>query len=52
MKILMPYSVLMKPLECFFGSGGHVAQDRNQGPGYNTLLLRMIPGDLLKCMSP
>ena len=35
------------PLECFFGSEGHVALDRNPGPGYDTLLLRMIPGDLL-----
>ena len=25
----------------------HVALDRNLGPGYNTLLLRMILGDLL-----
>ena len=39
-------------LECFFGSEGHVALDRNPGPGYDTLLLRMIPGDLLKCISP
>ena len=31
----------------FFGSEGHVALDRNPGPGYNTLLWRMIPGDLL-----
>ena len=30
-----------------FGSEGHVALDRNPGPGYDTLLLRMIPGDLL-----
>ena len=30
----------------FFGSEGHVALDRNPGPGDNTLLLRMIPGDL------
>ena len=30
-----------------FGSNGHVALDRNPGPGYDTLLLRMIPGDLL-----
>ena len=29
------------------GIGGRVALDRNQGPGYNTLLLRLIPGDLL-----
>ena len=33
-------------------SEGHVALDRNPGPGYDTLLLRMIPGDLFKCMSP
>ena len=33
-------------LKCFFGSEGHVALDRNPGPGYDTLLLRMIPGDL------
>ena len=31
----------------FFGSEGHVALDRNPGTGYITLLLRMIPGDLL-----
>ena len=30
-----------------FGSEGHVALDRNPRPGYDTLLLRMIPGDLL-----
>ena len=29
------------------GSKGHVALDRNPGMGYDTLLLRMIPGDLL-----
>ena len=38
---------LINPLECFFGSECHVALDRNPGPGYGTLLLRMIPGDLL-----
>ena len=31
----------------FYGSEGHVALDRNPGPGYDTLLLRMIPGNLL-----
>ena len=31
----------------FFGSEGHVALDGNLGQGYDTLLLRMIPGDLL-----
>ena len=30
-----------------FSAGKHVALDRNPGPGYHTLLLRMIPGDLL-----
>ena len=30
-----------------FGIKGHVALDRNPGTGYNTLLLRLIPGDLL-----
>ena len=38
---------VFNPLKCFFGSEGHVALDRNPGPGYDTLLLRMIPGDLL-----
>ena len=39
--------LIINPLSCFFGSEGHVALDRNPGSGYNTLLLRMIPGDLL-----
>ena len=39
--------VWFNPLYCFFGSEGHVALDRNPGTGYDTLLLRMIPGDLL-----
>ena len=39
--------VWFSPLLCFFGSKGHVALDRNPGPGYDTLLLRMILGDLL-----
>ena len=39
--------VWFNPLQCFFGSEGHVALDRNPGTGYDTLLLRMIPGDLL-----
>ena len=37
--------VLFNPLQGFFGSEGHVALDRNAGPGYDTLLL--IPRDLL-----
>ena len=39
--------VWFNPLKCFFGSEGHVALDRNPGPGYDTLLLWIIPGDLL-----
>ena len=31
----------------FSAAKGHAALDRNPGPGYDTLLLRMIPGDLL-----
>ena len=38
---------LVNPLECFFSIEGHVALDRNPGPGYNTLLLQLIRGDLL-----
>ena len=40
--IINDYSIIV-----FFGIKGHEALDRNQGPGYNTLLLRLIPGDLL-----
>ena len=36
---------MINPLECLFNTEGHVALDRNPGPGYNTLLLRLIPGD-------
>ena len=36
----------MNPLECFFGIKGHAALDGNPGSGYNTILLRLIPGDL------
>ena len=32
-------------LECFFDIEGHAALDRNQGPQYGTLLLRLIPRD-------
>ena len=39
--------VWFNQLQCFFGCEGHVALDRNPGPGYDTLLLGMIPGDLL-----
>ena len=40
--------VWFNPSQCFFG---HVALDRNPGTGYDTLLLRMIPGDLLSTFS-
>ena len=33
-------------LECLFDIEGHVALDRNPGPGYNVLLLRLNQGDL------
>ena len=47
-RVKTAYWVLFNPLlYCFFGSEGHVALDTNPGPGYDTLLLRMIPGDLL-----
>ena len=39
--------IWFNPLWCFFGSVDHVALYRNPGTGYVTLLLRMIPGDLL-----
>ena len=38
---------MINSIRVLFGSEGHVALDRNPGPGYNTLLLRLIPGDLL-----
>ena len=37
----------MFSLNCFFGNEDHVALDRNPGWGNNTLLLQLIPGDLL-----
>ena len=39
--------MLINPFKCFFGIKGHVALDRNPGPGYNTIRLRLISGDLL-----
>ena len=44
--------VWFNPLYCFFVIECHVALDRNPGPGYDTLLLRMIPGDLLSAFFP
>ena len=37
---------LINSLECFFSIEGHETLDSNLGPGYDTLLLRLIPGDL------
>ena len=39
-------SWLIYPLACIFSINGHAALDRNQGLIYNTILLRLIPGDL------
>ena len=36
---------LLYPLEYLLGIQGHAQLDRS-GPGYNTILLRSIPGDL------
>ena len=43
----MMYMIDLSIIIVLFGIGGHVALDRNRGPGYNSLLLRLIPGDLL-----
>ena len=40
-------TTLFNPLYCSSAKKGHVALDGNLGEGYNSLLLRMIPGDLL-----
>ena len=37
--------IRINPYECI---EGHAALDRNPEPGYNTLLLRLIPGYLLR----
>ena len=39
--------IMINPLVWFFGILGHVPLDRNLRLGYDTLLLRLIPGDLL-----
>ena len=39
--------ILINPIRFFFGSEGRVTLDRNPGPGYYTILLRLIQGDLL-----
>ena len=43
--------MFINPFECFFGIEGNVALDRNLRPGYNTLHLRLIPGDLYSVCS-
>ena len=40
-------SILLIHCSAFFGSEDHVELDTNPGPGYNTPLLPLIPGDLL-----
>ena len=42
---------LINPSECLFDMENHAALDRNLGPGYNTLLLRLIPEDLYSACS-
>ena len=39
-------TLIDNPSECFYGIEGHEALDINQGPGYDTLLLQLISGDL------
>ena len=45
--LLKSFGLVWSIIVLFWGSEGHVALDRNPGPGYDTLLLWMIPGDLL-----
>ena len=42
---------LLNPLECLFSIEGYVALDRNPEPEYDTLLLRLIRGDLYSACS-
>ena len=37
---------MINPFECFFDFKGHAALDQNSGPGYNTLLMQSIFGNL------
>ena len=37
------YIYLINLLQCFFGIECHVSLDKNPKPGFNTLLLRLIP---------
>ena len=43
---ILPDRLIDWSLIVLFGSEGHVALNIISGPGYNTLLLRLIPGDL------
>ena len=43
---------LVNPLECFFSIEGRAALDSYPGPGYNALLLRIIPGYHYSAYSP
>ena len=40
-------NIVINPLECFFGIEGHAGLNINPRQGFNTLLLRLILGDLL-----
>ena len=42
----MTFIPIINPLYCFFGSENNVALEGNPAPVYNTLHLRLIPGDL------
>ena len=41
------FSQIRDEVSVFFGSEDHVALDRNPVREYNTIILRLIPGDLL-----
>ena len=41
------YDWLINQLDCFFGIKGHVVLVINPGPGCNSLLLQLIPRDIL-----
>ena len=42
---------MLNPLEGFFGIEGYAALYRNPGPGYNTILLRLVPGDVYSALT-
>ena len=45
---LLEVDYLIYSLECLFGKHVYVALDSYPRPGYDTLLLRLIPGGLFK----